>query len=64
MPIYHVGVVREYKVHIEAEDPEKAQELAAFFIGSKDASTDEERKQFNFRFHRIELTANNSFLLD
>jgi len=64
MPTYYVGVVRSYKVHIEAEDPEKAQELAAFFIGSDDASTDEERMQFNFKIQKIELTENNSFLFD
>ena len=64
MPVYHVGVVRSYKVHIEAEDPDKAQELATFFISSDDASTDEERKQFNFKFHKIELIENNSFSLD
>jgi len=50
-------------VHIEAEDPEKAQELAAFFLGSHDASSDEERVRFNFKIQRIELTENDTFLI-
>jgi hypothetical protein len=64
MPLYHVGVVRSYGVTIEAEDPEKAEELAAFFLGNcVDASNDEERVRFNFKIQKIELAENDSFLI-
>ena len=62
-PMYYVGVIRSYGVTVEAEDPEKAQELAAFFLGSHDASSDEERVRFNFKIQRIELTENDTFLI-
>jgi len=63
MPLDHIGVVRSYGVTIEAEDPEKAEELAVFFISSDDASTEEERKQFNFKIDKIELRENTTFLM-
>jgi len=63
MSVFHVGVVRSYVVTIEAEDQEKAQDLAAFFLGSRDASSVEERARLNFKIQNIELDENNSFLL-
>ncbi len=64
MTVYHVGIVRSYVVTIEAEDPEKAKELAAFFLGNcVDASNNDERVRFNFKIQKIELAENNSFLI-
>ena len=64
MPVYQVGVVRYFGVTIEAEDEEKAEELAAFFLGDcVDTSNDNEKANVNFRTHEIKMVENDSFLL-
>lgn len=59
MKTFQVLLTRSYIVDIEAENSKEACECAEFFIGDpRDASTEDHRKQYNFRIHDIEMTMN------
>ena len=62
MNTYKVSLHRDYIVSIDATNEEKAKQLAEFFIvGEKDASTDKERTQYNFKINEIEMVTNDAF---
>ncbi len=62
MNTYKVSLHRDYIVGIDAINEEEAKQLAEFFIaGEKDASTDKERQQYNFKINEIEMVTNDAF---
>jgi hypothetical protein len=62
MKTYKVLLHRDYIIHIDAKTEEEAMYLAEFFIvGEKDASTEKEREQHNFRINEIEMATNDAF---
>ena len=59
MKTFRVDLSRNYAVEIEAENEQKARELAEFFLGlPSDAGTDAERKLRNYKINNVEITAN------
>ena len=62
MKTYQVLLHRDYVVNIDAKDKNDAISLAEFFIaGEKDASSEREREQYNFRINEIEMVTNDAF---
>ena len=59
MNTFKVSLYRDCFINIDAKNEEEAKSLAEFFIaGEKDASTEKEREQHNFRINEIEMGAN------
>lgn len=62
MNTYKVSLHRDYIVSIDANNEDEAKQFAEFFIaGEKDASTEKEREQHNFRINEIEIVTNDAF---
>lgn len=59
MPSYRCILTRAWSVEVEANSKEEAARLTEFFIGDPDdASTEDERRKFNFKFGEIEMRIN------
>ncbi len=62
MQEYKVYLHRDYIVTIRAENKEEAKFLAEYFIvKDRDASTEKEKKKFNFMIDNIEMVTNDAF---
>jgi hypothetical protein len=62
MKTFRVGLHRLYNITIQADDENKAKELAEYFIGSaKDASTENEKVKYGFNIEEIEMVTNDAF---
>lgn len=58
MPLYEVSLSRTYVIKIEAKSGSDAAFLSEFFVGHKDDSTADEKKNFGFEVKEIDLTTN------
>ncbi|MGO9481091.1 MAG: hypothetical protein ACLP05_04830 [Candidatus Kryptoniota bacterium] len=61
MPRFKVGLSRTYSVTIEATNREDAKQAADLFIGERDLSTENHRKEFGFKIENIETMWNDAF---
>jgi len=59
---YRIFLTRDYVVEIKALNEDEAKECAEFFVsGGLDASTEKERKRYNFEITRIKPIVNDAF---
>ncbi|MEW6085981.1 MAG: hypothetical protein AB1607_15420 [Chloroflexota bacterium] len=58
MPLYEVSLSRTYVIKVKANSARDAAVLSEFFLGHKDDSTTEEKKNFGFEVKEIGLMTN------
>ena len=60
MPLYDVTLVRNFKVLVQANNPEEAAHFAEFYTGYDDISTETDRNDHHFKIQAIEMTWNDA----
>lgn len=61
MPEYEVAVTHSFLVKIHAKSAEEAARLSEFFLSYSDGSSEQDRKEYQFKIEQIELTQNEAF---
>jgi hypothetical protein len=59
MPLYRVTLQRSFDIEIQANDRNKASQLAALFLGYRDESDEQDRIKDDFSIQSIEMLENN-----
>lgn len=58
MPLYKVTIQRSFDIEIQADDQNKASQLAEFFLGYHDESDEQDRIKDGFSIRSIEMLEN------
>jgi len=58
MPLYKVTVQRSFDIEIQADDRNKASQLAELFLGYRDESDEQDRIKDGFSIQSIEMLEN------
>ena len=62
MPIFEIGVARYFAVTVEAQNVNDALRISEFYLGNcNDSSSVEDREEYNFQIHEIEMVENEAF---